>query len=107
MNSEVDSFHERNNPFDMFVIQVCQLETNKKVVLLRMEISRVSKFLLDRGVVFQVKLTSSHSRRSPLVRGGLEISCEVTIKLSKGECIKALLEKYDTLLNDLYTEPVT
>ena len=91
----------------MFVIQVCQLETNKKVVLLRMEISRVSKFLLDRGVVFQVKLTSSHYRRSPLVKGGLEISFELTLKLSKGECIKALLEKYDTLLNDLYTEPVT
>ena len=26
-NGEVNCFHERNNPFDMFAVQVCQLST--------------------------------------------------------------------------------
>ena len=92
MNSEVICFHERNNPYDMFAIQVCQLETNKKVELLSMEISRISNFLLDNGAAFQAKVTSTHYHQSPLVRGGLKVSCEVTTKLTKGECTKALLE---------------
>ena len=48
-----------------------------------MEVSRISKVLLDRGAVFQTKLTSTRYRQKPLVIGGLEISCEVTIKLTK------------------------
>ena len=88
----------------MFTIQVCQLETNKTMGLFPAEIPRISKFLLDRRAVFQAKLTWTHYRRIPLVRGGSEIPCEVTIELTKGECIKALLERHDTVLNDLYTE---
>ena len=106
-NELLNCFHERNNPFDMFAIQVCQLETNKRVGLLPMEISRISKFLMDRGAIFQARLTSTHYRRSPLVRGGLEIPCEITIRMPSNRCTKELLEKYDSLLNDLYVEPVS
>ena len=103
---KMNCFHERNNPFDMFAIQVCHLETNKRVGHLPMEISRISKFLMDRGAIFQARLTSTHYRRSPLVRGGLEIPCEITIRMPSNSCTKELLEKYDTLLNDLYVEPL-
>lgn len=72
-----------------------------------MGISKTSKFLLDKGAVFQAKLTSNHYHWSPLVRGGVEISFDVIIKLTKGECTKVLLERCDTLLNDVYTVPVT
>ena len=61
-----------------------QRETSKKTV------SRNFENLLDRGAVFN----------EILVRGGLEISRQLTIKLSKGEYAKALLERHDTLLND-------
>ena len=77
----------------MLAFQICQLETNKKMGLLPMKISRIPKLLIDTGAVFQAKLTSTHYCRSPfLVRGGPEISFEVTIKLTKDECTKALLE---------------
>ena len=100
-NELLNCFHERNNPFDMFAIQVCQLETNKRVGHLPMEISRISKFLMDRGAIFQARLTSTHYCRSPLVRGRIEISYEITIRMPPNSCTKELLEKYDTLLNDL------
>ena len=46
-NELLNCFHDSNNPldFDMF---------NKKVGHLPMIISRISKFLLDRGAVFQI-----------------------------------------------------
>ena len=46
-----------------------------------MEISRVTKFLLDRGANVSAKLTSTHYRRSPLVQGGIEIPCVVTVSM--------------------------
>ena len=91
----------------MFAIQVCQQETNKRVGHLPMEISRITKFLIDRGARIQATLTSTHYRRSPLVRGGLEIPCEITVQITNGDHRKELLERYEILLNDLYLEPVT
>ena len=105
-NELLNCFHERKNPFDMFAIQVCPLETNKRVGHLPMEISRISKFLMDRGAIFEARLTSTHYCRSPLVRGRIEIPYEITIRMPPNSCTKELLEKYDTLLNDLYVEPV-
>ena len=106
-NEVLNCFHESNNPFDMFAIQVCKIQTNKMVGHLPMEISRITEFLIDRGAVFQAKLTSTYYRRSPLVRGGLEIPCEITVGMNKNASNNALLERYDNLLNDLYLEPVT
>ena len=80
-NGEVNCFHERNNPFNMFAIQFCQLST--------MEVSRNSKFSLKRGAVFPAVSSTRRYHQRPLVRGGLEISFQVTIKLTKSECIKA------------------
>ena len=59
--------------------------------------------LLDRGAVFNEILPLTLHYRSPLVRGGLEISRQLTIKLSKGECAKALLHP----TKRLYTKPIT
>ena len=50
-----------------------------------MEISRVTKFLLDRGANASSKLTSTHYRRSPLVLGGIEIPCVVIVSML-GNC---------------------
>ena len=92
-NELLNCFHERNSPFDVFAIQVCQLETNRRVGHLPMEISRISKFLTDRGAIFQARLTFTHYRRNPLVRGGLEIPCEINIRMPSKSCTKELLEK--------------
>ena len=66
-NEKLDCFHEEHNPFDWFTIKTV---TSDGMIVdhLRREISRITKFFLDRGAVMQVELTSKHCRRSPLVK---------------------------------------
>ena len=73
-----------------------QHETSKKAG----HLPRNYDNLLDRGVVFNEILPLALYYRRPLVKDGLEISRQLTIKLSKGECAKALLERHDTLQSD-------
>ena len=70
-----------------------------------MEISRVTKFLLDRGANVFAKLTSTHYRRSPLVQGGIEIPCVVTVSMPGTVINQLLMERYKQLVETLYTEP--
>ena len=65
--TNLNCFHEEGNTFDRFAIKVCEKDKNEIVGHLPMEISRVTKFLLDRGANVSAKLTSTHYRRSPLV----------------------------------------
>ena len=70
--------HELENSFDLFDINTCKPE-GQIVGNLPMEIARVTKFLLDRGAVIIATLNTTNYRRSPLVQGGLEIACKVTV----------------------------
>ena len=72
---------------------------------LPMEISRVTKFLPDRVPNISAKLTSTHYRRSPLVQGGIEIPCVVTVSMSDTVINQLLMERYKQLVEILYTEP--
>ena len=69
-----------------------------------MEISQVTKFLLDKGANVSVKLTSMHYRRSPLVQGGIEIPCLVTVSMPGTLINQLLMERYKQLVETLYTE---
>ena len=51
-----------------------------------------------------VKLTSDHYRRSPLVQGGQEIKCKVTVKVSNSTP-RQVTERYRALIKELYVEP--
>ena len=70
-----------------------------------MEISRVTKFLLDRGANASAKLTSMHYRRSPLVQGRIEISCVVTVSMPGTVINQLLIKRYKQLVETFYTEP--
>ena len=48
---------------------------------LPVEISRITKFIIDRGAQVAVKICGRHYRRSPLVQGGLEVPCEIKITM--------------------------
>ena len=80
VGEELVCMHERDNPFHLFAIAI-KRTTGESVGHLPMENSRGSKYLMDRGARFTVVLTSSQYCVSPLVQGGLEISCEVGIYL--------------------------
>ena len=68
------------------------------------EISRVSKFLLDRGATITAELTSMQYRRSPLVQGGLEIACKIIVRMPGTVRNHMLIDKYMVLVQGLYTE---
>lgn len=97
--------HKVDNAFDLFAIKVCKTPHNETVGDLTMEISRVTKFLKDRGAEVTAKLTSTHYRRSPLVQGGLEISCLVTVTMPGTVLNQLLIERFQQLVAEKYVEP--
>ena len=101
----LNCYHERGNPFDRFAIKVCESGKNNAVGHLPKEISRVTKYLLDRGATATATLTSERYRRSPLVQGDIEIPCKVSVTMPGTVSNLLLLEKYGQLVEELYTEP--
>ena len=69
------------------------------------DISRVTKYFLNRGILTHCKLTSRHYRRTPLVQGGLEIKCEMVINSRTTVLQSRLTARYLELIQNLYTEP--
>ena len=63
----LDCYHEFGNTFDIFAIKTCKPNGQIAGYLPR-EISRVTKFSLNRGAVAQATLSLTHYRRSPLGR---------------------------------------
>ena len=100
----VNCFNEEGNTFDRFAIKVCEKGKNEIVGHLPMEISRVTKFLIDRGANVSATLTSTHYRRSLPVQGGTEIPCVVTVSMPGTVISQLLMERYKQLVETLYTE---
>ena len=85
-NQILECFFETHNPFDRFAIKVCEVGNENAVGHLLREISHVTKFFMDRAAIVSAQLTSEHYRRSPIVQGGMEMACKVTVKLP-GTCV--------------------
>ena len=81
------------------------MASNEIVSHMPIELFRVTKFLIDRGANVSLKLTSTNYRRSPLVQGGLEIPCLVTVTMSGTIINQLIMEKYKQLVNEKYVEP--
>ena len=96
--------HEKNNAFDRFAIKVVA-QNGDTVGHLQREISRITKFYLDRGASMHVELTSRHYRRSPLVQGGMEIVCSVIMKMPATLRNTKITEKYLEMVKEKYAEP--
>ena len=101
----MECHHEEANPFDQYAIKVCDIGNDTPVGHLPREMSRATKLFMDREATIDVQLTSEHYRRSPIVQGGMEIACKVTAKIS-GTCMNLMLiEKYKSVVQELYIEP--
>ena len=98
--------HEEDNPYDIFSIKVCKSGNDTLIVgHLPMEISRITKFILQRGARVTAKVTGKHYRRSPLVQGGLEVPCQINIRMSGSIVNHTILSRYQNLVEELYLEP--
>ena len=104
-NEELECLFERHNLFDMFAIKTCRLEGGQIVGHLPREISRPTKFLLDRGAKVTAQLTGTHYRRSPLFQGGLEIPCLVTVTIPGSIKGHMLIQRYQQMVEELYCAP--
>ena len=105
VEQKLNCYHERNNPFDRFAIKCCAIGNEETVGHLPKEISRATKFFMDRGASVVIQLTSEHYRRSPLVQGGIEIPCKVTATIPGTVSNVLCMERYKELVTTLYTEP--
>ena len=58
----LNCFHEENNPYDVFSIKICT--SGPKIInYLAMEISQITKFIIQRGAIVITKVTGTHYRR--------------------------------------------
>ena len=102
----LECLYEENNPYDVFSIKVCKSNNAQSVVgHLPMEISRITKFILQKGAGVQATVTGKPYRVSPLIQGGLEVLCLVTVTVPGSIMNHLLIARYETLLGELYLEP--
>ena len=97
--------HEENNPYDIFSMKVWKPDSDEIAGQLPMEISRITKFIVNRGAKCTLKIRGMHCKRSPLAQGGLEVPCEVTITMIGSVVNHLLLTRCESLLKELYIEP--
>ena len=81
-NQKLDCAHEVGNPYDFFAKKTCLSGSGRTVGHLPMEISR-----------------------SPLVQGGLEIPCQVSISMPATCKNNQIIEKFKEIVDVLYVEP--
>ena len=103
-NQILNCYQENDNAFNRFAIKVCKFGKEIPVGHLPKDISRATKYLLDRGATATATLTSKHYRRSPLVQRGLDIPCKVSATMPGTVSNLLVLEKYQQLV-EVYTEP--
>ena len=51
------------------------------------------------------KVTDVHHRQSPLVQGGLEIPCEVTVTMNYSQENVSVMAEYTRFIQEKYEEP--
>ena len=102
----LECLHEENNPYDVFSIKVCKSNNVRSAVgHLPMEISRITKFILQRGARVQRMVIGKHYRLSSLIQGGFEVPCLVTVTMPGSIMNHLLIARYGKLLGELYLEP--
>ena len=102
MPSEIlNCHHESGNEYDMFSIKTCNSED---VTVGHLPVSS-DKVFVRRGAIVTAQLTSDHYRRSPLIQGGLEIQCGVSITMPGSIRNHMMLDRYSHIVNAQYCEP--
>ena len=104
LNEQLHCLQEPDNNYGIFNIKTCKPD-KKTVDHLPREISRPTKFLLDRVAEIVAEIGISHYRRSPLIQGGSKIRCKVSATLPGTIRNHMFLYQYKEFINKLYCEP--
>ena len=103
INQTLKCLHELGNAYDVFAIKC--IKGNMIVGHLPREISRPTKYLLDRGAIVTATITPEHYRKSPLFQDGLEIRCVITVIVIASVRRHLLPQIYEQFVKTLYAEP--
>ena len=88
-------------PLRGFSLKVWKSKNAQSVVRhLPLDISKITKFILQRGAWVQATVTGKHYRRSPLIQGGLEAPCLVTVTMPGSIMNHLLIVRYEKLLGN-------
>ena len=103
LSQKLDCDHEPENAFDQFAIKMFIKENGSEKIVghLPREISRPTKFLLARGAVIHAEISSLKYRPSPLVQGGLELSCIVFVSMPPTVLNENLISRYNSLVTSV------
>ena len=63
------------------------------------------EFLNKKEKLTNMKVTGEHYRQNPLLQEGLEVPCEISVRMSAYIVNHTLLQDCEILLRELYTEP--
>ena len=95
---------ENGNSYDIFAIKTCD-QRGSMVGHLSREVCRITNFITDCSAKVSIMFTETPYRRSPLVKGGLEIPCEASVSMH-GTCLNLLLlERYKQFSEEFYIKP--
>ena len=71
-----------------------------------MEVSIITKFLIDRDARLTATLRTTYYRKSHLMQGGLEIPCSVDVYMMSSTVLsRKLIQRYTKLVEHFYMEP--
>ena len=105
VNQKLYLLRERDNAFDVFSTKACDAE-GKIVDHLPMEVSRITKFLMDCGARLTATLRMTYYFKSPLMQGGLDIPCSVDVYMMSSTVLsRKLIQRYPELVENFYIEP--
>ena len=85
-------------------MKTCESVSDKIVGHLPTKISHPTKFLLQFGAVIKATLSSTNYRNSPLLQGGLQISCQGSVSMP-ATLKRQIIEKFKDMVNVLSDEP--
>ena len=86
-------------------MKVCKSGTDEIADHLPVQVNRITKFIMARGVSVTLKIIGKYHWRSHLAQGGFEGPCEMTVMMSRSVVNHLLLTQYKKVLNELYVEP--
>ena len=109
LNERLNTIHESSNNYDRYAVAATKDVSGHSsptiVGHLPKEISRITRYIMQYAATVTVRICDINYRRSPLIQGGLEIPVEVTVCMPFNPKNKAALDRFESLLAELYKEP--
>ena len=101
----LNCFHEHNNSFHRFAIKFCEAGKEEKIGHIPMEISRVTKYFMDRGCNCYSSVNGGSLPKITFSTRRLEIPCKITVTISGTVSNLLCKKKYKNIVTGRYIEP--